>query len=103
MLQPIQRVCKYPLLFAELLRNTSAVDDADSEATIGKVLGQLKLITHDINNATNDPLIRARIQRSWQLQKLLLFPKEVSLFSNSVSEQTLSDYFSLETQTYCAL
>ena len=78
--QPIQRVCRYPLLLAELHKNTSATDDPAAEAAIQKVLYRLRETAQEINNATNDPLSRARIQRSWQLQDLLLFPDDAVCF-----------------------
>ncbi|KAL8787962.1 MAG: hypothetical protein Q9195_007550 [Heterodermia aff. obscurata] len=70
----IKRVCKYPLLFADLYRHTPVVDGPEARAEVEKVLCRLRETTQEINKATNDHQTRARIQRSWQLQDLLVSP-----------------------------
>lgn len=75
--QPIQRVCKYPLLFADLYKYTPASDDAESRREIEKVLARLRETAQEINKATNDQEARDRIQRSWHLQDLLTIPDVV--------------------------
>lgn len=77
-LQPIQRVCKYPLLFADLYKHTPVIDGPESRAEVEKVLCRLRETTQEINKATNDYQTRARIQRSWLLQDLLISPDSVS-------------------------
>ncbi|KAL8981066.1 MAG: hypothetical protein Q9205_004030, partial [Flavoplaca limonia] len=73
-IKPIQRICKYPLLFEDLYRNTLDEDNAESRAELRGVLLQLLETTEEINQATNDREIQARIQRSWYLQDLLILP-----------------------------
>ncbi|KAL8831633.1 MAG: hypothetical protein Q9191_000747 [Dirinaria sp. TL-2023a] len=72
--KPIQRVCKYPLLFADLYKYTPALDDPKSRREIEKVLSRLRETAQEINKATNDQEARDRIQRSWHLQDLLTVP-----------------------------
>ena len=79
-------------MLAELLKNTPAVEDKEAEASIERVLVRFKNATREINDATNDPSIRARIQRSWQLQYLLQFPRKVS---NTLHNRDLADSHSL--------
>ncbi len=76
--QPIQRICKYPLLFADLERNTPVIDGPDSRAEVAKVSCRLRETAFEINKATNDQVTRSRIQRSWYLQDLLILPDSVS-------------------------
>ena len=73
-------MCKYPLLFADLYRHTPVIDGPESRAEIEKVLCRLREMTQEINRATNDHRTRARIQRSWQLQDMLINPDSVSVF-----------------------
>ena len=75
--QPIQRVCKYPLLFADLYKNTPVIDGPEARAEVEKVLCRLQEAVKEINTATNDQETRARIQRSWHLQDLLVLPDSV--------------------------
>ncbi|KAL8673078.1 MAG: hypothetical protein Q9168_002501 [Polycauliona sp. 1 TL-2023] len=75
LIKPIQRICKYPLLFEDLYRNTLEEDSAESRGELHRLLLQLRETAEDINQATNDREIQARIQRSWYLQDLLILPK----------------------------
>ena len=88
--QPIQRVCRYPLLFAELHRHTPAIDDEGSQKEVEKVLFRLREMAKEINTATNDEKTQARIQRSWHLQDLLAFPATVSAICYSF-DRVLND------------
>ncbi|KAI4254091.1 MAG: hypothetical protein L6R42_007332 [Xanthoria sp. 1 TBL-2021] len=74
LIKPIQRICKYPLLFEDLYRNTLEVDNSESRAELEKVLWRLRETAEEINRATNDPETQTRIQRSWYLQDLLTLP-----------------------------
>ncbi|KAI4280660.1 MAG: hypothetical protein L6R38_004285 [Xanthoria sp. 2 TBL-2021] len=74
LIKPIQRICKYPLLFEDLYRNTLGVDNSESRAELKKVLWRLRETAEEINRATNDPETQTRIQRSWYLQDLLILP-----------------------------
>jgi hypothetical protein len=78
MSQPIQRVCKYPLLFADLYKQTPVIDCPESNAEVEKALFRLRETAMEINRATNDEDTRERIQRSWHLQDLLVFADKVS-------------------------
>ncbi|KAI9824694.1 MAG: hypothetical protein M1826_007272 [Phylliscum demangeonii] len=74
--QPIQRVCKYPLLFAELYKATPVYDCPESHAELEKVWYRLREVTAEINQATHDPQTRDRIEKTWLLQDKILFPDQ---------------------------
>ncbi|KAL2072601.1 hypothetical protein VTL71DRAFT_11944 [Oculimacula yallundae] len=74
LVKPIQRVCKYPLLFSELLKQTPVCDCPDSHMEIENVLIRLREATNEINRATDDPRMKATIEKSWLLQDRLMFP-----------------------------
>ena len=76
--QPIQRVCRYPLLFAELLKQTPVCDSPDSHLEIEKILSRFRETTSRINRATDDPKMRAAIEKTWILQDRLIFTDQVS-------------------------
>ncbi|KAE9381477.1 hypothetical protein N431DRAFT_476300 [Stipitochalara longipes BDJ] len=67
-------VCKYPLLFAELLRQTPVCDCPDSHMEIENVLIRLREATNEINRATDDPRMKVTMEKSWLLQDRLVFP-----------------------------
>ena len=79
--QPIQRVCKYPLLFAELLKQTPVCDCPDSHIEIENVLIRLREATTEINRATDDPRMKTTMEKTWLLQDRLAFTEMVSLRS----------------------
>ncbi|KAI4207062.1 MAG: hypothetical protein LQ346_000780 [Caloplaca aetnensis] len=74
LIKPIQRICKYPLLFEELYSNTLETDNAESRAELSKLLGRLREVTKEVDKATSDRDTQAKIQRSWRLQDLLILP-----------------------------
>ncbi|TVY42298.1 hypothetical protein LSUB1_G001051 [Lachnellula subtilissima] len=74
LVKPIQRVCKYPLLFAELLKQTPVCDCPDSHLAIDNVLVRIREATTEINRATDDPRMKATMEKSWVLQDRLIFP-----------------------------
>ncbi|TVY45114.1 hypothetical protein LOCC1_G002604 [Lachnellula occidentalis] len=76
--QPIQRVCKYPLLFAELLKQTPVCDCPDSHLAIDNVLVRIREATTEINRATDDPRMKATMEKSWILQDRLIFPDRLA-------------------------
>ena len=85
--KPIQRVCKYPLLFAELLKQTPVCDCPDSHIEIENVLVRLREATAEINRATDDPHVKAAMEKSWLLQDRLRFPdwvRNISHYSATV-------------------
>ncbi|KFY50220.1 hypothetical protein V496_09523 [Pseudogymnoascus sp. VKM F-4515 (FW-2607)] len=77
LVKPIQRVCRYPLLFAELLRQTPVCDCPESHMEIEKVLVRLREMTSEINKATEDPLMKATMEKTWLLQDRLSIPDQV--------------------------
>ncbi|KAF4627152.1 hypothetical protein G7Y89_g11000 [Cudoniella acicularis] len=82
-LLPIQRVCKYPLLFAELLKQTPVCDCPDSHMAIENVLIRLREATTEINRATDDPRMKVIMEKSWLLQDRLVFPDRPDARSKS--------------------
>jgi hypothetical protein len=80
-LQPIQRICKYPLLFAELLKFTPVYDCPNSHADIENVLARLREATSEINRATDDPSAKATMEKTWLLQDRLVFPDQVGVLA----------------------
>ena len=75
--QPIQRVCKYPLLFAELLKHTPVVYCPYSHMEIENALIRLREATAEINRATDDARIKSVLEKTWILQDRLVFPNQV--------------------------
>ena len=88
LIKPIQRICKYPLLFEELYSNTHDIDDAETRMELSKLLCRLRELNTEINKATNDRDTQARIQRAWRLQDLLILPKVVSIQVTLLLEYT---------------
>ncbi|KAK0667567.1 hypothetical protein QBC41DRAFT_134499 [Cercophora samala] len=76
LVKPIQRVCKYPLLFSELLKHTPVVDCPYSHMEIENTLIRLREATAEINRATDDPRVRTVLERTWILQDRLAFPNQ---------------------------
>jgi len=72
LVKPMQRVCRYPLLFAELLKLTPVCDCPDSHAEIENLLARLRETTTDINKATGDPRMKAILEKTWLLQDRLV-------------------------------
>lgn len=75
--QPIQRVCKYPLLFDDLCRHTPVYDDPEVHAELEKALLRLQETIREVNKAKDDPRTRRLIEITWQLQDRLVFPGQV--------------------------
>ncbi|KAI1341627.1 Dbl homology domain-containing protein [Xylariaceae sp. FL0016] len=76
LVKPIQRICRYPLLFAELLRHTPVCDCPNSHMEIESVLIRLREATAEINRATDDPGMKATMQQTWLLQDRLVYPNQ---------------------------
>ncbi|GJN72941.1 hypothetical protein PLICBS_007017 [Purpureocillium lilacinum] len=81
LVKPIQRVCRYPLLFAELLKHTPVSDCPNSHMELDSVLTRLREATAEINRATNDGTMKLTLEKTWLLQDRLVFPNKVSLES----------------------
>ncbi|KAF2273398.1 uncharacterized protein EI97DRAFT_436053 [Westerdykella ornata] len=74
LIKPIQRVCKYPLLFNELCRHTPVYDDPEAHAELEKIVLRLQETIHEVNKAKDDPKTRKLLEIAWQLQDRLDFP-----------------------------
>ncbi|KAK3329343.1 hypothetical protein B0H66DRAFT_596931 [Apodospora peruviana] len=76
LVKPIQRVCKYPLLFAELLKYTSVVDCPYSHMEVENALIRLREATAEINRATDDAHVKSVLEKTWVLQDRLVFANQ---------------------------
>lgn len=74
LVKPIQRICKYPLLFAQLLKYTPVVDSPYAHMEIENTLVRLRETTAQINRATDDARVKAVLEKTWLLQDRLVFP-----------------------------
>ena len=77
LMKPIQRMCKYPLLFSELLKNVPVIDCPVAHAEVESVLMGLRDIVSEINTATDNPSARRQIQRRWLLHERLTFDDDI--------------------------
>jgi hypothetical protein len=75
--KPIQRICKYPLFFADLCKHTPACDDPVAHADLQKILQRLQNTTEEINYALSNPDVRNRIEISSLLQARFEFDDKV--------------------------
>ncbi|OLN82036.1 Phosphatidylinositol 3,4,5-trisphosphate-dependent Rac exchanger 1 protein [Colletotrichum chlorophyti] len=75
-LLPIQRICKYPLLFAELLKYTPVADCPNSHMEVESALLRLREATAEINRATSDSRMKSTLEKTWVLQDRLVFPEQ---------------------------
>ena len=73
LVKPIQRVCRYPLLFDELLRQTPVADCPSTRAELEYIQQCFRGIVESVNTATSSPDARLHIQRRWILQSRLSF------------------------------
>ncbi|KAL5457901.1 hypothetical protein PMIN06_003622 [Paraphaeosphaeria minitans] len=76
LIKPIQRVCKYPLLFGDLCRHTPVYDDPEAHAKVEKALFRLQETIREVNKAKDDPKTRRLIEITWQLQDRLMFQEQ---------------------------
>ncbi|KAF1943575.1 hypothetical protein EJ02DRAFT_433135 [Clathrospora elynae] len=76
LIKPIQRVCKYPLLFDDLCRYTPVYDDPEAHAELEKALFRLQETIREVNKAKDDPQTRRLIEITWQLQDRLAFQEQ---------------------------
>ncbi|KAL7927474.1 hypothetical protein ACQKWADRAFT_4522 [Trichoderma austrokoningii] len=74
LVKPIQRICKYPLLFSELLKCTPISDCPNSHMEIDNTLTRLREATTEINRASDDNGIKSTLEKTWILQDRLAFP-----------------------------
>ncbi|KAG9253616.1 uncharacterized protein F5Z01DRAFT_623577 [Emericellopsis atlantica] len=73
LMKPVQRVTKYPLLFDQLARSTTAADCPNSHMEVDTALFRLQEATLALNRNTNDPNVRAVLEKTWLLQDRLVF------------------------------
>jgi hypothetical protein len=71
-------MCRYPLLFAELLKYTPVDDCANSHMEVENTLIRLREATAEINRATDDTRMRNILEKTWILQDRLVFSNQVS-------------------------
>ncbi|KAI9846628.1 MAG: hypothetical protein M1838_001227 [Thelocarpon superellum] len=90
LIKPIQHMCRYPLLFADLAKQTPVCDCPEAHADIQKVLFRLRETVREINRATDDPKIRKKIEKTWLLQDKLIFPDKVRAVEPSNAELHLT-------------
>ncbi|KAL2180366.1 uncharacterized protein P884DRAFT_315765 [Thermothelomyces heterothallicus CBS 202.75] len=76
LVKPIQRVCRYPLLFSELLKHTPVIDCPYSHMVIDNTLVRLREATAEINRATNDSRTKSALEKTWILRDRLRFPDQ---------------------------
>jgi hypothetical protein len=76
-LQPIQRICRYPLLFAELLKHTPVLDCPNSHMEVETALARLREATIEINNSATNQDMKTTLEKTWLLQDRLVFPDRV--------------------------
>jgi RhoGEF domain len=70
-IKPVQRICRYRLLFEELHKSTPVVDCPSSHAEVDGALSNVREIVAGVNLAIDDPRSREKIQRRWLLQDRL--------------------------------
>ncbi|KAI5843939.1 hypothetical protein DFP73DRAFT_478694 [Morchella snyderi] len=81
LVKPIQRICKYPLFFAEIVKYTPAMDCPQTNRLLEKVRYRLEETAYQINTAKREaPRTRERIEKTWLLQDRIDF-QEKSGFS----------------------
>ena len=56
------------------------IDGPEARTELEKVLHRFRETISEIDKTTNDEQIKDRIQRSWHLQDLVVFPDIVSMF-----------------------
>ncbi|KAJ5639080.1 uncharacterized protein N7484_006942 [Penicillium longicatenatum] len=71
--QPIQRLCKYPLLLQDLLRYTPVSDCPTSHDAIRQILDNIRTLVTQINSATGNPVNKDRIHKTLLLQEKIRF------------------------------
>ena len=90
LIKPIQRICKYPLLFEDLLKQTPVSDCPSARAEVESILHTLRDVVDAVNHATHSQDARLHIHRRWSLQARLnlsrtkLMPEDLRLFGNVV-------------------
>ena len=73
LIAPVQKVTKYPLLFADLHKSTPVIDCPDAQSGVDSTLQQFRELVKEINQAKDDPTIREKVRKRWLLQDRLEF------------------------------
>ena len=73
LMSPIQRLTKYPLLFADLHKSTPVIDCPDSHAEVDTTLRHLRELVREVNYVTDNHTARERVRKRWILQDRLAF------------------------------
>ncbi|KAJ5623534.1 hypothetical protein N7490_012139 [Penicillium lividum] len=71
--KPIQRLCKYPLLLQDLLRQTPVSDCPTSHDAMRQILDNVRILVTQVNEATGNPVNKDRIQKTLLLQEKIQF------------------------------
>ncbi|KAG8165120.1 hypothetical protein KVR01_005395 [Diaporthe batatas] len=74
LVKPMQRLCKYPLLFSELLKYTPVADSPYAHMEIENSLVRLREATSQVNRATDNARVKDVLEKTWLLQDRLVFP-----------------------------
>ena len=77
LIAPVQKVTKYPLLFADLHKSTPVIDCPDAQSEVDLTLQQFRELVGEINQAKDDPIIRDKVRKRWLLQDRLTLADEV--------------------------
>jgi hypothetical protein len=75
-IKPVQRICKYPLFFQDLRKQTPACDDPVAHVELEKVLLRFQKVAEEVDLAMSSLEVRKRIESSWVLQNRLAFDFE---------------------------
>lgn len=75
LISPIQRICRYPLLFDDLLKQTPVADCPVAHTDIETVLQCLRCVVNSVNIATGDFQARTEVRRRWSLVSRLSLEK----------------------------
>ncbi|KAL1901713.1 hypothetical protein Cpir12675_000220 [Ceratocystis pirilliformis] len=71
LVKPIQRICRYPLMFGELLKFTPSEDCPNSHMAVEEALIRVREATTEINKAPTDARMKTTLERTWMLQDRL--------------------------------
>ncbi|KAL2885913.1 RhoGEF domain-containing protein [Ceratocystis lukuohia] len=78
LVKPIQRICRYPLMFGELLKFTPSEDCPNSHMAVEEALIRVREATTEINKAPTDARMKTTLERTWMLQDRLVFSNQAS-------------------------